>query len=165
MLTSFGANSGLRTHHGLTLLEIVLVVAVLGILSTLAFVALRPPAARLYSTDVRTTIQQARFEAIKRNIPVAVVWDAASETFEVRTDLGATPTFQSACTSATVLRSKATAEYPPSTVSAPANFGIAWLPSGQGRTCTGASISNIVITDGRTTRTVSVSTSGSVTLQ
>lgn len=150
---------------GFSAVEILIVIAIVGILAGLSFAILRQPAARLYATDVRSAIQQGRYEAIKRNVPVAVVWNAADNAFEVRTDTGATPTFQSACSSATVLRSKATSEYPPVAVSSPANFGIAWLPSGVGQTCTGASLSDIVVTDGRTTRTISVTTSGSVTLQ
>ncbi len=67
----------MRTGHsrGVSVLEIILVVAVLGIMLAVGFPRLVTPAARMYANDVKAQLEQARYEAIKRNAPVAVVYD------------------------------------------------------------------------------------------
>lgn len=146
------------------MVEILVVLAGIGVLAALTIPLLRQPAARLFATDVRAQIQQARYEAIKRNVPVAVVYDPALERFETRLDPAAT-SYDDACQASATPTVKAVSDYRNVQVTSPATFGVVWLPSGLGRGCTGMTLANISITDGRTSRTVTISTAGSVTVQ
>lgn len=144
---------------------IALVVA--AILLAIGAVNLQSPAARLFANDVKAQIEQARFEAIRRNEPVAVVWDSVDARFETRLDPNAS-TVAASCTGSTVLLRRAVSEYRNVTVNVAAwSDGVVWLPSGQGRTCNGSpSIGgDISITDGRTTRVVEVSVGGRVSIR
>lgn len=161
----------MRTGHsrGVSVLEIILVVAVLGIMVAVGFPRLVTPAARMYANDVKAQLEQARYEAIKRNAPVAVVYDADADRFETRlhpTDTSVTVT----CTGSTVLLARDASEYRGVVVDEAASTwsgAVVWLPSGQGRACNGSpSIGgDIVITDGRTTRTVELTVGGRVSIR
>src|SRR5690554_2039477 len=71
---------------GFTALETVLVVAILGILLAVGFVAFRTPGPRHFANDLKAQLQEAKYEAVKRNAPVAVVWDSVGQTFQTRFD-------------------------------------------------------------------------------
>lgn len=60
--------------QGFSLAEVLMALAILGILLSLGFSQLKPPAARALAGSVKTVIQQARFEAIKRNRAVTVIF-------------------------------------------------------------------------------------------
>lgn len=155
-----------RTRRsGLTMVEILVVLAIIGVLIGLLGPLVRQPGARLYAGDVRSQIQQARYEAIKRNVPVAVVFNAVEQRFETRFDTAAT-VIGDACGSTTTSRLKPASDYQNIAVS-PNNFGIVWLPSGIGQPCTAPfdNMGPITVTDGRTTRVVTATTAGSVILE
>jgi len=154
-------------QRGFTVIEMLIAVAIAGILLAVGFVNLQAPAARLFANDVKAQIEQARFEAIRRNAPVAVVWEAGAGRFATRLE-PATPTVVAACGGSQVLQTRLPTEYRNVTVDASAwPGGVVWLPSGQGRTCTGAPAigGDIAITDGRSTRVVEVSVGGRVSIR
>lgn len=152
------------TRRGLSLIEIIIGLAIIGILTGIGAVAFAPPGGRAYANDVRAIFQQARFEAVKRNVPVAVVWDAGSDEF--RSVLGSIGT---PCDQTTVLTRASPREYARVTVAS--NFadgdGIVWLPSGQARSCGyGPFVQTIAtIDDGRVEREVTVTLTGRVTIE
>ncbi len=160
-----------RVRAGFTLLEMLIVIGVVGILLALGIPMLRPPAAYLFASDLKAMVQQARFEAIKRNRPVAVVWDSASKTYTTRFD-AANTTFSnpsSACTSAspTILNTKRTSEYRNLNVSTNmSGNGIVWLPTGLPKPCgTGVLNSTTTVNDGRAKYNVVVSLGGRVKVE
>lgn len=129
-------------HHaseqGFSMLELLIALALLGILLSLGFSQLKPPAARILAGTVKSTIQQARFEAVKRNRAVAVVF------YEDHIELRSNRTSQhESCDSAatdllrkvtwpsfgtTKLHKKRSDALPTS---------LYWLPSGHARKCSG----------------------------
>ena len=84
---------------GFTVIEMMLVVAIIGILLAVGFVQLRAPSTRLFANDLKAQLQQAKFEAVKRNAPVAVAWDGGAQSFSTRFDTAASDP----CNGATVL--------------------------------------------------------------
>lgn len=158
----------MRRSPGVTVLEMLLIIAILGILMAIAAPMLQPPAASLFANDLRITIQQARHEAIRRNRPVAVVWNVANQSFTTRVN-EVSPRLEDACTGPTVLRTRSAATYPGLTVSSGFGNGegIVWLPNGQGRRCDGTALIAVStqISDGRTTRTVTTNMTGMVTIE
>src|SRR5690606_15290217 len=111
--------------------------------------------------DVRAIVQQARFEAVKRNVPVSVVWNAGNSEF--RTVLGSSGT---PCLEGSVLATASHQPYRGVTVSS--SFadgdGVVWLPSGQARSCgLGAFSPSIAqISDSSRSYTVTVTLTGRV---
>ena len=161
----------MKVYAGFTLLELLLTLSIMGILLAIGIPMLRPPAAYFFANDLKAMIQQARFEAIKRNTPVAVVWDSAGQSYTTRFD-SANTNFANpatACTSIspTILSVKRTSEY--RNVSVTTNMsgsGVVWLPTGLNRSCSsGIGNSTTTIRDGSASYKVIVSTTGRVKLE
>jgi len=155
-------------QHGFSVIEMLIAVAIAGILLAVGVVNLQAPAARLFANDVKAQLEQARFEAIRRNAPVAVVWEPGASRFATRLEPEELPTVGTTCTGSQVLQTRAPTEYRNVTVDVSEwPGGVVWLPSGQGRTCNGAPAigGDISITDGRTTRVVEVSVGGRVSVR
>lgn len=152
------------TDHrlGVTLIEVVIVLAMLGVLLSIGAASFRPSESRLYANDVRALIQQARFEAVRRNVPVAVVWDAADDAF--LTVLG---NDADRCDASTVLNRATASTYRQVEVDIEFDDGLVWLPSGTARSCNLGAFSDViaVISDRFGSRTVTVSLTGRVTIQ
>lgn len=153
----------IRGGDGFTALEVILAVAIVGILLGIGFVRLQPPASRLYANDLKAQLLQAKYEAVKRNLPVAVVWNSGSSAFETRFDAS----LVDPCNGSSVLATNKATDYPGVAVSTTMSPGVVWFPNGQGVTCTnGTGIASVTtISDGRTTRTVSVHLGGGVQIQ
>lgn len=156
----------IRTRAGFTLLELLLVLGIMGILMGVGFTALRPPSAYLFANDLKAMIQQARFEAIKRNVPVAVVWNSTDQTFTTRWNSSSGTTNQ-ACSGSNVLNTKRLTDYRSVSVkSAFMQSGLIWLPNGLGRQCLGSGMQNsTILTDGRVAYKVNVSAAGRIQLE
>lgn len=160
-----------RSRFGVSVLELVIVVAVLGILLSIGVVQLRQPAARLLANDLKGVIEQARFEAIKRNRPVAVLWDVDGGRVESRFD-SASALVAASCDGDTRIVSRELSEYRGVQVDVAMpgdtfNRGVVWLPTGQGRTCHGTPDirTEIRVSDGRGERLILVSVGGRVSVQ
>ena len=152
--------------QGFTLLEGLVVIAILGVLLSVGAVMLQSPSARTFANDVRAQIQQARFEAVKRNRPVAIVWLADEERLETRQSTN--PAINAdACQGTIVLNARSSREYRAVEVVTTMGDGMVWLPNGQARTCAGgldvASETTITGPDG--VRRVVVSLAGRVAVE
>lgn len=161
----------MKRPSGLTLLELLVVISVIGILLAVGVPALRPPSAYLFASDLKTMIQQARFESIKRNAPVALVWRSNNQAFV--TQLHPTnATVNQACNTAgmTVLRTKNLTDYRNVSVeSDSAQNGVVWLPTGLMRWCDGSFVAAGTdftgLTDGRATYDINISSAGQVDIE
>lgn len=148
------------------MLELLVVIAVLGVLLALSPMLIRSPAVRLYSNDLKGQINQARYESIKRNRPVAVVWNSGAQALETRLD-ATDPSIGAACNSTTITNRSETARYRDIIVQVSSQpIAIAFLPSGQARWCNGSVFSELdtelVVSDGKNMQRVSVSPTGKV---
>jgi len=154
--------SGLHDRSGVTLIEFIIVLSVLGILLGIGASSFRSSESRLYANDVRALIQQARFEAVRRNVPVAVVWDAADAAF--LTVLG---TDADRCDASTVLNTATATTYRQVEVDIEFDDGLVWLPSGNARSCGLGAFSNVIaiISDRYGSRTVTVTLTGRVSIE
>ncbi len=162
-----------RRRHGFTMLEMLVVIAILAIL--LAIVAIRTPArgAVPYANDIRAALQQGRFEAIKRNRPVAVVWNATEESWQTVFN---PVSDNDPCNGGTLLSSTDSGQYPGVAVApgfpdlgAPAiGNGVVWLPTGQARACDFNPLpleTVAIVSDRDVEREVAVSIAGRVTVR
>lgn len=161
-----------RRRVGVTVLELLVVVSMLGIL--LAIGAIRTPVrgAQLYANDVRAILQQGRFEAIKRNEPVAVVWNPNEDAWQTLVGDPREP-----CAAGTVLAEASRLRYPRVTIQPgflPASpplvgNGVVWIPTGQPRGCNDfaplAQLTIATVSDGDVQREVVISGSGRVVVR
>lgn len=156
---------------GFTLLELLVVIAIMGIFMALGVPMLRPPSSYLFANDVKAMIQQGRYEAIKRNTPVAVVWNGNTKSYTTRFDKNniTFSSFATLCTdtggSIEIINTKQASDY--RSISVSTNMtrdGIVWLPTGLAKSCTGSGLSNgrITINDGRKPYYVIVSSAGRI---
>lgn len=163
---------GFFGRNGFSVLELLVVLAVLAILLTIGAIRTPSRAAQVYANDVRAALQQGRFEAIKRNQPIAVVWNVDERAWE--TVLG--PDGDPPCNGGTLLSSARSDEYPSVTVQpgfnplpAPAvGNGVVWLPTGQARACDFSLLpleTIAVVSDRDIEREVMVSIAGRVTVR
>ncbi len=153
-----------RSSQGFTLLEALIAISIIGILLGIGIPRFAGSDARAYSNDVKALVQQARFEAVKRNVPIAVVWNASADEF--RTVLG---TVAEPCVPGTVLATARHSEY--RRVEVDPGFGdgqgIVWLPSGQARSCGLGAFSPTIarIADQNREFVVTVTLTGRVTIE
>jgi prepilin-type N-terminal cleavage/methylation domain-containing protein len=157
----------IRSRRGVTLVEILIVLGIIGILLPLTSF-LRAPSSTVFARDAQSLYQQARLEAVKRNRPVAVIWDADAGRLEARVDSAST-TVAAACTGDTVVRALAPGEYG-GRITITADFehgGAVWLPSTLMRGCAGAATEQqtLTVADARRAVDVEVSTTGEVNLR
>lgn len=157
-----------RTHAraGFTLLELLLLLAVLGIISVGVFVFLPDDASRT-AEDLARAFQQARFEAVKREVPVAVVWDGGARAVQLW--VNATDCEGSGALLRTLDLNDRRIEA--ITVGVPGG-GLIWLPSNFARDCGNDSLfvgttadAGIVVTGRRIERNVEITAAGLVTVQ
>lgn len=148
-------------HSALTLPELLIVLA-LSAFAALSLALLLPSRAPAAARDLQHLALSARLEAIRRNVPVAVVYDPASAGFSLR--LGASDTeFADPC-SGPVLRTLRLADYRDVRVFRSLPDDLVWLPSGLGRACSGSGVYNgsIVLGGTRPSHRLVVSSAGRI---
>lgn len=119
----------MRTGHGLTVLETIVVLAVLALVLGLAWAAWTPSAARRTARGYLQTVQGARIAALA-GTPASVRWDPDRHAFLVRHgDPGCSGD-----------PSDTFAPVPPVAVTRRLRDGVAWLPDGTGRSCSGGGV-------------------------
>lgn len=64
----------LRHQSGITILELLIVVAILGILTAVGVVMFKPNHAKLAAQEFQAMMRQARFEAVRLTRPIEVTW-------------------------------------------------------------------------------------------
>lgn len=150
---------------GFTVLEVIIVVAIAGILLAISAVSVRAPAAQTYASSLRNMVLQARFEAIKRNAPIVVGWVEAESEFVARV-AGLTDWCQDL--GPVVGRSNAVeiGRLDVSTTVSGAG-SLVWVPSGQARNCSRAQFTPdfAAIDDGRASRVVRIGAAGRVEIE
>lgn len=146
--------------HGLSLLEILIALAILS-LSAVFLIDYRSKAVAPATAALRAHLIQARFEAIRRDQPVAVVFDHLQGEFLTRLDASQSGAI---CSDGEVLARLSLQEFRGVRVGDLPTPGLVWLPSGLGRTCQGGGVFNqtISLSDGRREGRVIVSRAGRV---
>jgi prepilin-type N-terminal cleavage/methylation domain-containing protein len=155
---------------GFTIVELLVTLAVIGILAAIGVSRIDAPNARLFANDLKALLEQARYDAVRRNTPVAVVVSGGAFVTRVSATTPVSATFDTTiCTAGSAVRTKTTTDYRGITLTGGlTSAGIVWLPSGLVRTCVGADLTGLVSTvvgDGRRTVTVTVSPAGGVMSQ
>ena len=64
----------MRHRSGLTVLELLITLAILGILMGVGYIAMRPNHALITAQEMQAMMRNARFEAVRRTRPVEVAW-------------------------------------------------------------------------------------------
>ena len=119
----------MRPRPGTTLLETIVVLAVLAIVLALVWAAWTPSAARRTARGYLQTVQGARIAALA-GTPASVRWDPDRHAFLVRhgdAGCGGDPR-------------DLFAPVPPVAVTRRLRDGVAWLPDGTGRACSGGGV-------------------------
>lgn len=151
------------------MIEIIMVVAVLGILLAIAIPNLRPPSVQLAANATQAFAQQARFEAIKRNEAVVVRIDASGTTLVMHTAAAG-----AGCNPGTEIRNLPLADFARvqgTSATSGFPFVFRWLPTGQPQSCAPGggplplSGLSLALSDGGRRALVSVSTGGEVSVQ
>jgi prepilin-type N-terminal cleavage/methylation domain-containing protein len=152
--------------RGFTLIETIVVMAVISILAGIGFTFMGAGSSpRLMANDYRAMIQQARFEAIKRNLPVAVVRTGQ----EYRTLVKDDAAINCNTANSTQINIKRASEYRNVQISSATGTanGIVWLPNGMARACDGSGVvtGTATFSSGSSTASVIISQGGRVRAQ
>lgn len=140
---AFGWRLGLGLGpHGHTLLELLVVLALTGLFTLWALQA-RPSRVAAAVVALRSQMMQARFVAIERNTPVAVVFREGQASFF--TLAAGELSIAEACEAGEELVRLELSDFPGVRVDSVPSKGVVWLPSGNGRTCSGGGAFNQTI--------------------
>lgn len=151
---------------GFTLIDLLIVLAVVGILSAIGAMSVRSNNSRLFANDARQLVQQARYESIKADVPVSVIWSAADAELVSFLDEGGNCSLPAAESTDKVGTAR-TADYPALDVRS--SFpGATWYPNGIPRACDGSVLNEsraLQIDDGRNVRSLSLTVTGEVVIR
>lgn len=156
---SYGATSK-RNASGVTLIEILVVIAIFGILAAVAANLYRSNDATTLSRHLARTLGEGRFAAIARNVNVVAAWDSDQRALILRSaDLNT-------CNvdGPVVLRANAN-EFPRATVDASGFTTMAWQPNGIPVFCGSSSLPSMIVSDDARTWTLDVSALGEVSIE
>lgn len=154
---------GRGRRAGVTLVELVVVVAILGLGLAAGLLAARPHGAWLAARAGRAFLLWGRLEAIWSGRPVAIV---AAGTLGLVARSGASQTAVGACSAAEVRRLRFR-DFGHISVPQTLRAGIVWLPAGGARSCHGGGVisGRMVLSDGARRVSVVVSSLGRVRLE
>lgn len=146
---------------GVTLVEIVVVLAVLGVLLTVAYAFARPSNTERAAQAVRSAVLWARANAIWRGISVSITQSGNGFVISAADDTGML------CTHGQQLVALPMSEHPGVSVVSGLPRGLVWLADGSGRTCDGGGVisATVVLSDTRRTYNVVVSSLGRVRVE
>jgi Tfp pilus assembly protein FimT len=115
------------------------------------------------ANDVKALLLAARFEAVKRDAPVAVVWQPLASAFVMRVDPLA-DSLAALCRGGAVLERVRSKVYGRVSVTRRLSDDLVWLPTGMARTCQGGGVFNgtIVLEDSWAAHKVVISRAGRV---
>jgi prepilin-type N-terminal cleavage/methylation domain-containing protein len=119
----------MRARNAFSLVELLVVLALIGILALSGYRAIRPVGAERSARDYLRSVQSARIAALA-GTPTSVRWNAERQGFEVR--FGAT-----GCSGEL---QRVAAPLPRVAVTRRLRDGVAWLPDGSGRSCGGGGV-------------------------
>ena len=155
-----------KRRSGFTLLEVIAVVAMLAVVFGFAGVRFAAPSSRVVSAEFSNVIQQARFEAVRANRGVAVVWLEDARQLVTRVQSAADAALICGNTDGQVIVADFT-RYP--RVEVDPDLGteqaLVWLPNGQARTCSLAPLPRqqiATVSDGREQYRILISVTGRV---
>ena len=152
------------TPRGWSILEILVVLAILAIVFALGMAVLRPPPSRHAAVQLAGALTTARLRALAGGAPTALVVAADGRSWERR--VGAPSSDAATTCGAGVVddRLDLTPTFPGVVVASGAEAGIVWFPTGWGRTCAGGAVFNrrIVLSGPRANHAVVVSSAGRV---
>lgn len=161
---------------GFTIIELLVVIAIVAIISGVGAALYPRQDARSYANDVRALLLQGRYEAIKLNQPVSVVWDEdirAFVTIVSRSDSDEDAlerVFANPCSDGARVAEASSVRYRLESVIVEVNEapgalpGVLWLPTGQARGCDFGVLDETIarVTDSRSQRTITISVAGRV---
>lgn len=152
---------------GMTIIEVLIVLGILGVLLGIAAPNLRTPPERIAANSIVSFIQQAKFEAIKQNRPIFLRRTADGSGLESALAASAADL---ACgfTTTNLVRTIVVDEYQGVNVNTD-GLPFLWLPTGQPRACGGSPLplggAVINVTGGRLDLRVVIGQQGGVTRQ
>ncbi|MBX3139984.1 MAG: GspH/FimT family pseudopilin [Trueperaceae bacterium] len=158
-----GATPAYAARTGATLAELLLVIAVLGALASVALAVSRPSHTTRAARAVRSALLFGRAEAMWRGAAVSVTELPGAAGLVVR----AAASEAAPCGAGDELFRVSLAEHAGVRLSRGLPRGIVWLPSGSGRSCEGGGVisATLELTDGRSTVAVVVSALGRARLE
>jgi prepilin-type N-terminal cleavage/methylation domain-containing protein len=134
---------------GFSLVEMLVAIAVLGILLSIPFLVISSPNARLFTEELKSFLEQNRFEAIKRQYPVAITWDSINKVF-IASQI-ASPSVS--CSSGTELSRLELSKFPRLDLTQnQLSSGIVWLPNGFVKDCNGLNLTSALNVRATSTR-------------
>ncbi len=158
-------DDGLRSARskGATLAELLLVLAVLGLLASVALAVSRPSHTTRAARALRSALLFGRAEAMWRSSAVTVTELPGGSGLVVR----AAASEAAPCDGGDELFRASLSEHPGVRLSQGLPRGIVWLPSGSGRSCSGGGVisATMELTDGRSTVALVVSALGRARLE
>ncbi len=154
---------------GITLVEFLVVLVIIGVLVAVTMVIVRPAGTRVAVNDVGSLVRQARYEAVKQDVPVVLAYNGVSTSFEIRVIANST-TIGTVCTTGTVVDSKSLTDNPGVAASGGlTTTSVVWLPSGLVKLCDGTSLATTGLTttlsDGRASQAIVITRAGRVSIQ
>ena len=152
------------TPRGWSVLEILVVLAILAVVFGLALMLLRPPSSRHAAVRLAGELTNARLRALAGGAPTAVIVALDGASWERRIGIPGADAPMT-CNGGTIDgRLDLARSFPGVTVSSGSDAGIVWFPTGWGRTCDGGAVFNrrIVLSGPRARHAVVVSSAGRV---
>jgi len=150
----------MRRTAGFSLIEVLVAIAIFGILAALAASAFRPNDATTYARHAARTLGEGRFAAIARNVNVVASWDEGQRALLLRSaDLNTCDE-----DGQILLRANAN-EFPRAIVDAASFTTMAWQPNGIPVFCASDAPPSLLISDNARAWTLNVTSLGVVTLE